>query len=79
MPDIRLRIGTRKRGTCSAPTCRAALDWYQTPKDRAMPMNAGATATRLERDGDLVIGVFDGRDSHWATCPARDRFHRARR
>jgi hypothetical protein len=45
-----------------------------------MPMNIGARPVRLEEDPAThkVIGYFESSDTHWATCPARDRFGRRR-
>jgi hypothetical protein len=76
MPLIRLRVGTRRLGQCAAAICRAPIDWYRTLEDRAMPMNRGAQAHRIEHTGDDDIGYFDSGDTHWSTCPARKRFVR---
>ena len=80
VPFIRLRLVTKKAGQCSAASCLAPLDWYRTEHDKAMPMNRGAEAGRVEFFGDDPIGTFNSADSHWATCPARQQFsHRLRR
>lgn len=74
MTEIRLRLGPVKPDYCRAPECRKPIVWYRTLNDRAMPMNVGAEPLRIEND----VAVFDAADSHWATCPASDRFGRKR-
>jgi len=76
--EIRLFVGTRKRGQCTSGACLQAIDWYTTLNDRGMPMNAGAKPLRVEVDRatGYTIGIFSSRDSHWATCPARSQFSR---
>jgi hypothetical protein len=42
-----------------------------------MPMNRGAAPRDSTRDGGgRAIGLFSSADSHWATCPARQKFGR---
>lgn len=78
MPTILLQLPSSGRSPCRA--CGAKLDWYYThPIGRAMPMNAGSVAVRLRGGGpNPEIGEFDAADSHWTTCPERDRFRKDR-
>jgi hypothetical protein len=55
-------------------SCRGCGDpilWYETARGRKMPVNADAAI--VERDGALWVATSD---THWATCPERDRFKR---
>lgn len=65
---------SRGPGTCRG--CAAALDWYDTVAGKHMPVNSGAVPVRSEQDEATwrVVAVFDAADTHWATCPDRQRF-----
>jgi hypothetical protein len=70
---IALYESSRKSGVCSA--CAARLDWYHThPKQKAMPMNAGAVPRRSERVAGEVVAYFSSDDTHWSSCPDAGRF-----
>ena len=78
MADVLIRLLVKTRSTgylCKG--CGAAIDWYRTLADKAMPMNAGAKPTRLDDAGR--VGFFAAGDAHWSRCPQAKRFARGRR
>jgi hypothetical protein len=67
MPTMKLVLPMTNHGTCRS--CGAAVDWYTTWTGKAMPMNVGAQPLPTTDLLDPNFGVFDTKDSHWATCP----------
>lgn len=66
--EIRLLAGTEMRGRCRG--CGDPLIWMKTLNGRAMPLNSGAIARRI--DGNTAFYMAD--DAHWASCPDRGKF-----
>lgn len=65
-----IRLILPKTNTSVCRSCGAQMDWYATPKGKAMPMNAGVVHLRTTGGGpEPEIGEFDSKDSHFATCP----------
>lgn len=56
--------------------CSAHIRWYDTLSGRRMPMEVNAAPLRSERIDGRVVVHFSASDSHWANCPARQRFKR---
>jgi hypothetical protein len=68
MATIKLVLPKTNTGVCRS--CGASVDWYATPSQMAMPMNAGAVHLRTTGGGpNPDLGEFDTVDTHWATCP----------
>jgi hypothetical protein len=71
---VRLVEESRAAGTCRG--CAAEIEWFETLTGRKMPMNFGAVAQRTEPDPATrkTIGYFSAADTHWGSCPERERF-----
>jgi hypothetical protein len=74
---IRLLLPKTNSATCRS--CGAAIDWYETPAGKKMPMNAGAVSLRITGGGPQPeIGEFDAADSHFVTCPTAAAWRKTR-
>lgn len=76
MPTIEVWKNEQRFGTCQG--CGAKLTWAKTVKsNRWMPLTGRpmVMSTHATHDG-REIQVIDSKDSHFATCPDADKFHR---
>lgn len=67
------------RGRCSAPECGAVITWAEVVESRRkMCFNGVLVALRTSQEHGRTTWEVDLETNHWATCPARDRFRRAK-
>lgn len=74
MPTIRVFEDPSNVAPCSG--CSAHIRWHETLSGKSMPMEVNAVPLKSERMLGRVVVHFDAGDSHWANCPARERFKR---
>ena len=75
---IRLYEDSSRPGQCSARSCGAGIDWFETLNGKQMPMNRGAVPVKSENEPATmrVVAFFSSADSHFSTCPAAGKFGR---
>lgn len=60
-------------GTCRS--CKADIGWVLTPKGEKQPVDAGVVrAGILDPEGKRIVAVVAGYQSHFVTCPDRDKW-----
>lgn len=65
-------------GSCRA--CYRSIEWVRTLAGRLMPVDRPLLPIRLhERQDGTMLTVIESRQSHFATCPAADRFRKKKR
>lgn len=74
---------TRRKTTCSGRTCQAAITFARTVGKNAWMCFTGdpvtlRTETAAEREDGREVHHLDFADNHWATCPSRADFGKAR-
>lgn len=74
MKTIRVYENPSSVSPCAG--CSAHIRWHETLSGKTMPMDVNAVPLKSERIDGRVVVTFDAGDSHWATCPASQRFKR---
>jgi hypothetical protein len=67
---IRLISESQQAGVCKG--CGRKILWFETPVGKRMPMDAHAMIRQL----GIGYDMYAASDSHWTTCPKRERFDR---
>lgn len=80
MPDTLIRVYEDPSSVSPCSGCSAHIRWHDTLTNKRMPMDVNAVPVKSEVDDQngRVIVYFSAADSHWATCPASQRFGRRR-
>jgi hypothetical protein len=73
--DVLIRLVSESRQQSSCKGCGRKILWFETLEGKRMPMNAHAMVRQL----GIGFDMYSSDDSHWATCPKRERFDRKNR
>lgn len=76
---IQIFADTRGRSRCSAPSCRADIEWGEVvASGRKMCFDAPIVALSTHHDPGTrrLVEVVDLATNHWASCVAREQFRR---
>lgn len=73
---IRLFEDSKAPARCRG--CSAPIEFYETLRQKRMPMNAGAVPRKSEIDmaTNRVVAFFAASDSHFNSCPDAPSFSR---